>query len=87
MIFLKQKSRILFDFGGDTKSSPGRFVFAKSEIGSVKVYRQYHLARWQVMLPANAALFKEKPLEAGLPKIELKYIGKYDDGASAGEIT
>jgi len=76
----------LFDFGGDTKSSPGRFVFAKSEIGSVKDYRQYHFARWQVMLSANAALFKVKPLEAGLPKIELKYISKYYDGALTGEV-
>ena len=76
----------MFDFGGDTKSGPGRFVFAKSEVGSVKDYRQHHLARWQVMVPANAALFKEKPLEAGLPKIELKYISKYYDGALTGEV-
>ena len=76
----------MFGFDEDTKSSPGRFVFAKSEVGSVKDYRQHHLARWQVMVPANAALFKEKPLEAGLPKIELKYISKYDGDASAGEV-
>jgi len=37
-------------------------------------------------VPANADLFKGKTLEAGLPKIELRYISKYDGGASTGEI-
>ena len=61
-------------------------VFAKSEVGSVKDYRQHHLARWQVGACECRPFLKEKTPEVGLPKIELEYISKYDGGASAGEV-
>ena len=81
---LKRNVEKFAGIGGDSK---GGSEAAKSDDGGTKlIIDRIVLRDGRVSVSANAAFLKGKTLEADLPNIELKDIGKDDGGASAGEV-
>ncbi len=72
---------------GDSKSSGGKSSSSSDDEGGKKLIIDRIILRdGKVSVSANAAFLKGKKLDAPLPKIELKDIGKEEGGASAGDV-
>jgi hypothetical protein len=73
--------------GGDNKSSGGESSSSSSDQGGKKlIIDRIVLRDGKVSVRASAAFLKGKKLDAPLPNIELKDIGKKEGGASAGDV-
>ena len=73
--------------GGDSKSSGGESSLSSSDEGGKKlIIDRIILREGKVSVSADSAFLKGKKLNAPLPNIELKDIGKEDGGASAGDV-
>jgi len=84
---LKRNVEKFAGLGGDSKSGSGASESAKSDDGGTKlIIDRIVLRDGKVSVSANAAFLKGKTLDADLPNIELKDIGKDKGGASAGEV-
>ena len=73
--------------GGDSKSSGGESSLSGSDEGGKKlIIDRIILREGKVSVSADSAFLKGKKLNAPLPNIELKDIGKEEGGASAGDV-
>ena len=73
--------------GGDSKSGGGESSLSSSDEGGKKLINDQIILRdGKVSVSDNAAFLKGKKLDAPLPNVELRNIGKEEGGASAGDI-
>ena len=72
--------------GGQSGSASGGSAESSSDGGKKLIIDRVVLRDGKVSVSANAAFLKGKKLDASLPNIELKDIGKDKGGASAGDV-